>query len=371
MRRALFPLVVLAVVACSPSSLTGETHREGSGSHLVPDTQALANALQGSAVVFAIRTQNGRASGNITGASVDALDSDMTFRIASNTKTFVAVAALKLVEQGLLELDGPIRGALPAPYASLLDNGGYSSDAITLRMLLNHTSGIPDHAQLQSYFDAIMADTTRTWTRAEQVSLAMREGERIGNPGERFSYSDTGYVLVGAMIEHVTGQTLGPAVRALVVEPHLDLPGTWWENLEPQPATSGAPFPQQAFGGPLSRIHPSVDLFGGGGLVSNASDLARFHRAAARGELLDDPLLNAALTTASHQSQLDGEGGYAMGFFIRDYAGETCLEHSGFWGTLAIYCPDTNIAVAAAVTDAQAGFQALRPFFEAAVEKAR
>jgi D-alanyl-D-alanine carboxypeptidase len=122
---------------------------------------------------------------------------------------------------------------------------------------------------------------------------------------------------------------------------------------------------------PLSDISASVDLYGGGGLISNMEDLARFHRMAATGALFEDAALNAALITPSPQSLESGRARYGMGFFIREYAGETCYEHSGFWGTLAVYCPETDITVAAAVTDAEAGFAALGPLVEAIVIAAR
>jgi D-alanyl-D-alanine carboxypeptidase len=294
-----------------------------------------------------------------------------TLRIASNTKTFVAVAALKLVEQGQLDLDAPISQTLPLHLQTLLSDGGYDVDAITARMLLQHTSGLADHAQLQVYFDQVMADPQRLWSREDQVSLAMSEGEAAGAPGERFAYSDTGYVLLGAIIENVHGAPMADAIRELSGIDQLGLRATWWEAFEPEPEGAPARFPQVAFGLPLSDINPSVDLYGGGGLISNLDDLAQYHHAAASGALFEDATLNAALISPSPQSQANGQGGYGMGFFIREYAGETCYEHSGFWGTLAVYCPETDITVAAAVTDAEAGFAALWPMVEAIVIAAR
>lgn len=328
-----------------------------------------ASQLNGAGMTFMVLGPAQSHSGSVDSSGGQRSYDDSPLRIASNTKTFVAVAALKLVESGALELDRPIRSDLPARLVSLLESGGYDLDAITLRMLLNHTSGIPDHAQTSVYFQDILDDPSREWSRAEQLEIAMDVAERIGDPGERFSYSDTGYILVGAMIEKATDESLGSAVRALAY-PNLGLLDTWWEALEPEPDGVSERFDQQAFGGPLLRIHPSVDLYGGGGLVSTVGDLAYFHAAAAKGDLLDDPALNAALITPTQLSRETGNA-YGMGFFVREYAGETCYEHSGFWGTLAVYCPETNVTVTSAVTDAEAGFRALRPFTEAAIEAVR
>lgn len=371
--RWMIGILALAITACGqpPQEAASETDAftpvDASGFHQamntarvdVGETELLVHIYEGRrAMVW---------SGGFAPLDRPQPRADFTVRIASNTKTFVAVAVLRLVEDGRLGLDEPVTGLLPPPYPAMLRESGYDPDRITARMLLNHTSGIPDHAQLQSYFEQIMADPARNWMPQQQVGLAMSEGERIGAPGERFSYSDTGYVLVGAIIESLTGQSLGAAVRTLVGYDALGLTATWWEGFERAPDGAPPRLNQTAFGLPLSAINPTVDLYGGGGLISNMADLAAFHRAAASGELFDDPQLNAALLTPSPQSQAGGQGGYAMGFFLRAYSGETCYEHSGFWGTLAVYCPQTDITMAAAVGDAEEGFRALHPLVEAAV----
>jgi len=308
-------------------------------------------------------------TGSRPAADGDPIDPAATMRIASNTKTFVAAAALQLADQGALDLDAPISETLPVHLVTLLEDGDYGVQAITARMLLQHVSGLPDHAQLEVYFEQIMADPQRLWTREEQVTLAMSDGERIGEPGERFSYSDTGYVLLGAIIENVHGAPLADSVRSLSGMDELGLTSTWWEGLELEPDGAPARLNQIAFGVALADINPSMDLYGGGGLVSNLPDLARYHRAAASGALFDAPEIAAAMTTPSAQSLAAGSG-YAMGLFTRAFAGETCYEHSGFWGTLAVYCPDSGVTVTAAVTDAS-GFRALPAFVRTAVEAAR
>ncbi|MCP2678282.1 beta-lactamase family protein [Maricaulaceae bacterium NA33B04] len=377
---ALTAVLPLMLAACSgadegpiqrgPVSSSSESPASADERHAISmAVEQAASQLNGAGMTFMVLGPAQSHSGSVDSSGGQRSYDDSPLRIASNTKTFVAVAALKLLESGALELDRPIRSDLPARLVSLLESGGYDLDAITLRMLLNHTSGIPDHAQTSVYFQDILDDPSREWSRAEQLEIAMDVAERIGDPGERFSYSDTGYILVGAMIEKATDDSLGSAVRALAY-PNLGLLDIWWEALEPEPDGVSERFDQQAFGGPLLRIHPSVDLYGGGGLVSTVGGLAYFHAAAAKGDLLDDPALNAALITPTQLSRETGNA-YGMGFFVREYAGETCYEHSGFWGTLAVYCPETNVTVTSAVTDAEAGFRALRPFTEAAIEAVR
>lgn len=291
-------------------------------------------------------------------------------RIASNTKTFVAVAALRLAERGQLDLDAPISETLPSDLQTLLRDGSYDVEEITASMLLQHSSGLADHAQLQSYFEAIMAAPDRVWTSEEQIKLAMREGERVGSPGEVFAYSDTGYILMAEIIQAVHGAPLADAMTELSGIEDFPLDATWWEDLQPAPASAPVPLAQTAFGLSLWDISASVDLYGGGGLISNLPDLAGFHRAAVRGQLFDTPEAREVFRTPSPQSLAQEGPAYAMGLFVRQIEGETCYTHSGFWGTLAIHCPDIDVTVAAAVTDAE-GFGALYPLARAAVRAAR
>jgi D-alanyl-D-alanine carboxypeptidase len=365
----LIAAILLALTACAPQDSSQD---DGPRAALEAALDAAGNASGEAGVLVFVEGPGLSApfAGSRAGAAGVAIDPSATLRIASNTKTFVAVAALKLAEDGRLDLDAPVAQTLPAPYAQMLADGGYDTSAITARLLLQHVSGLPDHAQLDSYFEQIMAEPSRVWTRDEQVALAMGEGEAVGAPGERFSYSDTGYVLLGAIIENASGLPLAEAVRSLTSLEDLGLTATWWETLEPVPASAPARLNQTAFGMALAGIHPSMDLYGGGGLVSNLPDLARFHRAAALGEMFNDTAIAAAMTTPTQQSLAAQPAGYAMGLFTREINGETCYEHSGFWGTLAYYCPASAVTVTAAVTDAS-GFRALPAFVRAAVTAAR
>ena len=143
------------------------------------------------------------------------MTADRPVRIASNTKTYVAATVLRLSEEGRLSLDDSIDSYLPGPMVDLLTGDGYRPDQMTLRHLLTHTSGLYDHSDSQKYGDAIMADPQRRWTRAEQLEAAMEWGDPWGPPGAIYTYCDTGYVLLGAIIEEASGRSLAAAVREL------------------------------------------------------------------------------------------------------------------------------------------------------------
>ena len=112
---------------------------------------------------------------------------DGTLRIASITKTYVAAAVLRLVEDGRLDLDAPIERVLSPASVATLREGGYRPEAITVRMLLQHTSGVYDYAGDETYIAHVMQEPARRWTRAQQLEWAMTAGAPSGAPGEVFT----------------------------------------------------------------------------------------------------------------------------------------------------------------------------------------
>jgi len=278
-------------------------------------------------------------------------------RIASNTKTFVAVAILRLVEDGRLDLDAPLADLLPAEAVDLLAGDGYDLRAITLRHLLTHTSGIHDHTAGDAYTDAILANPQHRWTALEQVAMAVETGEPRFAPGDVYSYCDTGYVLLGLILEHTTGHDLATAVRELVDFDALGLDSTWWETLEPEPADV-AGRAHQFYGEVDSHdFDPSFDLYGGGGLVTTVGDLATFFGDVFRNRVFRQPTtVDTMLTTIdgvrAHPDASDRAlppGAYRMGVWVREIGGRTVFLHTGFFGTMAAYVPDLDLAVAATV----------------------
>ena len=146
----------------------------------------------------------------------DPLTPERPFRIASNTKTFTAAATLRLVEEGAIRLDQPIAELVDPALLELLTDDGYDTEAITVAHLLQHTSGLYDYASDVDFQTIVLGDPERHWTRADQVLMAMEGGDPLGEPGEVFAYSDTGYVLLGDIIERATGDTLAAAFRELL-----------------------------------------------------------------------------------------------------------------------------------------------------------
>jgi D-alanyl-D-alanine carboxypeptidase len=265
---------------------------------------------------------------------------DSTLRIASNTKTFTAAATLRLVENGALGIDQAIDALLSPESVALLADGGYDPGAILVRHLLTHTSGLYDFAEDPAYQEARGTDPTKRWTRAEQVRLAMERGQPLGAPGAVFGYSDTGYILLGEIVERASGLPLADAYRELLGFDRLGLHSTYLETLEPVPA-GAAPRAHQYFGEwDTTGFDPSFDLYGGGGLVSSVDDLGRFYRALFQGQVFRDPAtLETMLSAPAPAAAMGG----AMGLFRRQTGGEEpCWGHGGYWGSYAFHCPGSD-----------------------------
>ena len=282
-------------------------------------------------------------------------------RIASNTKTYVAAAILRLWEEGRLGLDDALATHLPATYAEILAGDGYDLDAITIRHLLTHTSGLYDYADRDLFVQKVLADPTHRWTPEEQIRLAVDWGDPYGLAGEVYRYSDTGYVVLGLVLESVYGKPLAASLRELLDFDGLGLRSTWMETLEDPP--EGASDRAHQYMGDLDTydFDPSLDLYGGGGLVSTADDMAVFMRALFIGGVYQEAAtadtMLSTVADAKAGPDLSGSpmvpGRYRMGIEVRDMGGLDLYMHTGFWGTLAAYFPGQDIAISIAVTQQQ------------------
>jgi len=364
---ALFCLA-LALGACEPSTAPEypSAEVEQALQRLVDATVSENEAIHGAALHVSSPTL-GLSWEGAAGLADPAAGTPMTpqnpVRIASNTKTYVAAAVLRLWEQGRVDLDDPIAAHLPEEFVEALGGDGYRPDEMTIRHLLTHTSGLFDHSDSERYEETIVAEPQHRWTRAEQVRGAVDWGAPLGEPGELYSYADTGYVLLGAIVEQVDNRPLHEAVRELLSFEKLGLDATWWESLEPRPER--VPERAHQFLGDLdvTRFDPSFDLYGGGGLAATVGDMATFMRALfTDGVYENPPTADTMLTTVEGAgARPEGDraglppGAYRMGVWVVEVGGFTTYRHSGFWGTLATYIPELDLTLAATVNQNRCG----------------
>jgi len=280
------------------------------------------------------------------------LKATQPFRIASATKTFVGAAILRLHEMGKLSIDDPIADYISETHITLLKKGGYAPDSITVRHCLNHTSGLYDYALGgKTYLEMAAKDSKKRWTRTEQIKLAMESGNRKGNPGEKYSYGDTGYILLGEAIEVLTDTTLAFGLRNLLGFDQLKMTSTWLESLEPAPKGLEDFVHRYLRGNDYTDWDPSIDLYGGGGLVSTTVDLnvflqSLFNHQVFKNEntlklMLEKPVYAATYLPDDDERFKD----YRQGLWEISIYGQKAYMHGGIWGTLMLHVPEMNCTV--------------------------
>ncbi len=273
---------------------------------------------------------------------------DDKFRIASVTKTFTAEMVLIEADRNQLKLDDTINTYVPQ-----VPNG----DKITIRMLLNHTSGIHDTDPQGILFEG-MKDFLRPWDPWE-VFMAYTGGQVQGEPGAEHVYSNAGYVLLGIMLENVSGKTVQQLLADTITGP-LSLESTYFPD---GPVISGP----HAHGYDGTQDYTLQDMswdFTAGAMLSTVDDLTVWAKAFADGRLLSPAM------RAEQQQWVEvprGHGDILYGLGMESAAG--WLGHSGGdvgWLTDMYYLPDKQASIVVLLnslnadgSNLQAGQQAL------------
>ncbi len=216
------------------------------------------------------------------------------FRAGSLTKPFISVVILQLVEEGLFSLDDPMTAVLPESITGKFAN----SDQITVRMLLNHTGGLPDFMDLAG--PEIVANLEKIWEAEEFLDFAAAQ-EPYFAPGEAQGYSNTDYTLLGMVIEEATGHTWREEMRQRIFEP-LNLENTFLPEPDDRTipgdhAHGYANFGEGFFDATELVGASVVGAAGGQSLITNAEDLSRFVSAVAAGELFQEAGTMAEMLT--------------------------------------------------------------------------
>jgi D-alanyl-D-alanine carboxypeptidase len=274
--RAFVALLAALIFCVSPATGAAPPKR----ANLAQLARSLVKAGAPGAIVY-VRTPTATRSAAAGFADVTThatMHASDRYRIASVSKAFVAVVVLQLEAEGRLDIDDPVERWLPG----LVPNGG----AITLRELLNHTSGLFNYTDDPAFFQSVVANSARIWTPLELVTFAFGHAP-IFPPGTNWSYSNTNYVLLGLVVEAVTGKPLGQSLQERVFAP-LSLTSTSFPAGIELDATFAHGYITLG-AGPLIDITPALNpswAWAAGGIVSNAADVTTFYRALLTGRLL-------------------------------------------------------------------------------------
>lgn len=287
-------------------------------------------------------------------------------------KTHCAAVMLLLVQEGKAALDDKASRWLgKEPWLGRLPNAG----SITLRQLMNHTSGIMEHVQSAEFIAALKAAPEKTW-KPEELLAFVFDKEPLFAPGEGWSYADTNYVVVGMIVEKITGRTYYNELERRILVP-LKLVDTIPSDRARLPGLiSGYCGPNNPF---TDKHEVAVDgvyhcnpqfEWTGGGLVSTAFDLAIWAKAIYGGDVLNESTRAEMLKGVKAKTGPNDE--YGLGVILWPTRHGRAIGHSGWFpGYVSImaYYPDLKIAVALQInTDEPAKLRGMRAFLDDAAE---
>lgn len=308
--------LILLCLGLSPVLLRGQNFDSTLASRLqfVVDSIRIAGNMQGvsAAVYFPGQgTWQGTSGESYAGTPIT---TDMAFGLGSNTKLFTAAVVLKLASAQIVRLDDSLHHWLPS-FANIDSN-------ITIRQLLNHTSGLADVNNVPGFSDSILTNPNRIYTPIELMSWV---GTPLFTPGSSWGYSNTNYIIAGMIAETATGRSLGQLLHDSILTP-LQLDSTFLDVYDSLTCVVAHPWQTGIDNSGIPRKALNSASWAAGGMYSTAGEMTQWYRALMNGQVLD-PVAFSEMTT------FVGTGNYGCGIFEMVIAGRTVWEHGGtIWG---------------------------------------
>jgi CubicO group peptidase (beta-lactamase class C family) len=254
------------------------------------------------------------------------IDARTNFRLASVTKQFTAAAVMLLVRDGKIRYEDSLIDAFP----------GFPEygRAITIGHLLNHTSGLPDYEDLMSPADPTLPMEQVQIRDAGVLELLKKQNSGKFAPGASWAYSNSGYVLLGLVVEKASGRPFAEFLRERIFVP-LKMTGTIaYEHGKNDVLYRAFGHSREGVGWRETDQSPTSATLGDGGLYSSLSDLLRWDGALRRHTLLNEPEMRVALTPvrvlAGHPIEPDGApADYGFGWFLNPWNGHARMWHYG------------------------------------------
>lgn len=317
---------------------------------------ALANEGYGGSILRVESLSRGLlwqgAAGPLAHGREAALAPEDAFEVASIAKMFTAVCTLLLVEDGQLTLDEPLGRILPpADTRGLLVVEGHDyGPELTIEQLLSHRAGLPDYwtdppldrREQNEFLRAFLADARKLWSPAEVLGYARRLTP-VARPGTQYHYSDTGYLLLGLVIERVSHRSLEAVFRQRLFTP-LQMNDTYSIYREPAPRRRRL----------AHRYEEKADLFhqkrqsaewAAGGVVSIVEDLSRFLRALSAGRLFRNHATRDRMLTWRPTGAAGTDYGLGLFRLALGELGGHAWGHDGHGNAFAYILPEHDLLV--------------------------
>ncbi|WP_175411967.1 serine hydrolase [Streptomyces sp. TRM64462] len=333
------PAVAAPGPAAAPAAPDAVGERAGGGRHHATQRAIEAAVRDGApGVLVQVRDRHGTWNGRAGVADRDTgrkRHHHDRYRVGSITKTFVATVMLQLEAEGRLDLDDSVEKWLPG----VVQGNGHDGGRVTLRQLLNHTSGIYSYTSDQDFQTTVLGDgflkhRYDTWTPEQLVAIAMKHQPDFA-PGTSWNYSNTNYVLAGMVIEKATGRPYGTEVERRILKPlklrATSVPGT--DAALPRPSGRAYSTLGADPADPATKIHDVTELNpslagAAGEMISDNADLQKFLRALLDGRLLPQRQMKELTTTVP--VGMAGITGYGLGVYATKLScGKEVWGHTG------------------------------------------
>ena len=321
---------VSASASPSPSaSETGASAESAEKARITTTAQGLVDAGFPAALAAVTKADGSTVGvavgkGNLETGEAPPLDGEI--RIGSSTKTFTAVVIMQLVQEGKISLDEPIETYLPG----LLRGEGIDASKITVRQLLQHTSGLPEYTDQTGHEDPV-ANRNNYYSPRDLLDFALKKPADFA-PGSQWKYSNTNYVILSLLAERVTHRPLAEQITKRIIEP-LGLAHTYYPNPGEEDIRGTHPqgYERNSQGQleDITRMDPSVAT-GAGAIISTPSELNKFFQAVLDGTLLSqDSVAEMKKTVDAGQSET-GVDHYGLGIISTSLScGGTAWGHAG------------------------------------------
>ncbi|HET8783779.1 MAG TPA: serine hydrolase domain-containing protein [Pyrinomonadaceae bacterium] len=359
MRKTIIPLVVALCLLLSSAvhAQTAASNKTALQTALQLKLDEWHKAASFPGATLGVVLANGESFGLAVGVSDRETKKPMTpsdrMLAGSTGKTFAAATALQLIAEGKIGLDDKIEKHLGRePWFSRLPN----AKDITVRELMNHTSGLVRYEFKDQFTKDLTANPDKVWKPAELVAYLLDEKAPF-EAGKGWDYSDTNYIVLGMIVEKVTGKKFYDEATRRLLKP-LKLSDTIpQDGPRLKGVIQGYAGPNNPFGGTDAMIvngkfaiNPQFE-WTGGGYASTAHDLARWAKMMYEGKAYSPDLLPQVLEGVP-APMLGRESKYGLGVIIRKTAIGTAYGHSGFFPgymTDMMYFPEHKVAVAVQV----------------------
>lgn len=262
------------------------------------------------------------------------ITTDSVFHLGSVGKQFTAMGIMMLKERGLIDYDVPIQAYLPEP--------NWMGDDVTIRRLLHHTSGIMGYDDSDDIYNALIESADQP-TNNDLLNVMAEYGDMVTEPGEEYSYNNTGYDLLGVLIERLSGLSYAAFMEDNIFSP-LGMRDTF--ALPNDVRLAGAHVAKSYSVDGVYEPDPLDRISGSGSIYSTVGDMYLYDQALYTNKLVSQETLAEAFVSGTLNN--GEEIAYGFAYDLGEYANETYIGHSGAWlGFESYYLrfPERNLSV--------------------------